>query len=190
VYGIIGESDSDANTLKELVRRLAENRSLRIQVKGYEGCTEMLRKGAVQLKLFARLGMTRFIIAHDSESSDAAISSETREKVMAKIVRPSGIKQNYCVLIPVQEIEAWILADIEAVSHVFTSWNPMPIDRSPELIDDPKEYLKRLSRDARKKPRYDNATHNELIAKHLRLDIVRTRCPSFAPLADFVTGIS
>jgi hypothetical protein len=185
VYGIIGEADSDAKTLKVLVRRLAGNESLTIKPKGYEGAPQMLRKGAEQMRLFDRLGMKRFIIAYDSDTDDPKDRYET---VMREIVRPSGIRNDYCILIPVQEIEAWILADIEAVSRVLTSWKPSPERRPPESINKPKEHLERLSRINGKKPIYDHTTHNEKVAKYLRLDVVRERCPSFVPLARFVTG--
>jgi hypothetical protein len=186
VYGIIGEDDSDARTLKVLIRRLAGDDSLTIRPKGYDGCAQMLRKGAEQLRLFMKLGLKRFVIAYDADKDEP---STRYEMVMKEIVRPVGLQENYCVLIPVQEIESWIIADIEAVSHVFSSWKPKGVSRSPEHIDDPKEYLEKLSRLNGRRPIYDHTTHNEKVAEYLRLDVVRNRCPSFAPLAVFITGV-
>jgi hypothetical protein len=184
VYGIIGEDESDARTLKELVHCLANDRSLKIKTKGFEGCGQMLRRGAGQIKLFAQLGLTRFIVAYDADGHDPR---DRYDEVMAKVIRPSGVQTGYCVLIPVQEIEAWILADIESVSNVFSSWHPDPITQDPEKIENPKEFLEKRSRDSRKRPVYDHSTHNEKVARHLNLEIVRKRCPSFAPLVKFVT---
>jgi hypothetical protein len=48
----------------------------------------------------------------------------------------------------VYELEAWILADIAAVTKIFTSWLPQPISGIPEAIPDPKEHLIRLSKQA------------------------------------------
>jgi hypothetical protein len=101
----------------------------------------MLRKGAEQIKLFVNLGMKRFIIAHDCDKDDP---NTRHEAVMREMIRPSGIDRDYCVLVPTQEIEAWIIADIEAVSKVFSSWKPKPEKKSPETIENPKEHLERL----------------------------------------------
>ena len=52
MYGMIGEDESDIDTLKVIVRRLAANDRLPIKAKGYSGCAEMRRKGARQLQAF------------------------------------------------------------------------------------------------------------------------------------------
>ena len=104
---------------------------------------------------------------------------------MQQIVRPSGLAQDCCIVIPVQELEAWILADIECASKIFTSWRPSPIE-NPEGIPDPKEHLEKLSRDSRQRPRYSHAIHNEKMAEHLDLDKVAQKCPAFRTLVAFV----
>jgi hypothetical protein len=183
VYGLIAEDSSDVETLKVLIRRLAHNSALRIEGKGYEGCGEMLRKGAKQLRLLADLGCTRFIIGYDSDGDPPA---ERRQEAMEKIVTPSGIKASACLaLVPVQEIEAFLLADIQAVSKIIPSWKPEPV-LNPEQISSPKEHLQKLSRDSKQRPRYAHATHNPQIAKYLDLERVRQKCPSFRALIKFV----
>jgi hypothetical protein len=181
VYGILGEHASDTATLKVLVRRLA-GAPVKIKGKGYSGCAEMLRKGARQLRLFQNLGYSRFIVCHDADGPDPA---PAREKVASKIIRPSGIRTDCCIVVPVQELEAWILADIECAVKIFPSWKPAAID-NPERIENPKEYLERLSRDSRQKSRYSHATHNEHMAKYLNLENIRHKCPSFRELTKFV----
>jgi hypothetical protein len=182
VYGILGEDPSDVATLKVLVKRLAGNDSLRVKTKGYGGCAEMLRKGARQLRLFQDFNCTRFIVCHDADGPDP---NPHRELVQQRIVTPSGINEGCCIVVPVQELEAWILADIEAVTRIFTSWVPSPIE-NPEQVASPKEHLEKLSRDSRQRPRYSHATHNEKVAKHLDLNKIRAKCPSFKVLNDFV----
>jgi hypothetical protein len=68
-------------------------------------------------------------------------------------------------VIPVQELEAWILADLSSVSKVITSWAPKDV-LSPESINDPKEHLERLSKE-HQKPKYIHAIHNQKIAHYL-----------------------
>jgi hypothetical protein len=135
------------------------------------------------LRLLANLGCTRFIVCHDADGPDP-IPYENRVK--KEIVQPAGLEDDSCVVIPVQELEAWILADIEAASSIFKSWHPKPI-ANPENQASPKEHLVRLSREGKGKPRYDPSTHNEQVAKYLNLKTVETKCPSFRRLVAFVT---
>ena len=184
MYAILGEDISDANTLKVLVRRLAHNESLRVTPKGFRGCSKMLRKGAMELRNLHRLKHTRFIICHDADGPDPG---PKREIVRDQIVEPSGVTEPCCIVIPVQALEAWILADIECAAKLFRSWVPKPID-NPEGITKPKEHLERLSKGSKGRPLYSHATHNEQLAKYLDLDLVKRKCPSFRVLADFVRG--
>jgi hypothetical protein len=185
MYAIIGEDRSDINTLKVLVRRLANDNSISIHGKGYEGCAQMLRKGAVQLAMFSRAPMNckRFIVCYDSDGNNP---SDRRKEVISKILVPSGVDGAFCVVIPVEELEAWILADLQAVNHVIKGWKPTEDYANPEREKDPKELIERLSRDSKKVPRYSNAVHNERVAVHVNLAKVADRCPSFVPLVEFV----
>jgi len=179
MYAIIAEDKSDADTLKVLAKRLARDNGLAVRTKGYGGCGAMLTKGARDLRTFADLGCTQFIVCYDADREDPV--ARYRE-AFEKIVRPSEL-ESCCILVPVQEVEAWILADVEQVSHIISRWNPGPIS-NPEAIDSPKEYLENLSDGENRKPRYSHAIHNCSIAKHLRLEIVHRKCPSFRPLVD------
>ena len=186
MYGILGEDLSDADTLKVLVRNIAADDSLKIKTKGFDGSGNLLKRGAGILKLYESEGMTHFIVCHDADGTDP---SENHDKVMDKVIQPSGISDNYCVVIPVQELEAWILADIQAVTNIFKSWRPRAIT-NPESIQNPKEHMEKLSRTAKGRPRYAHATHNDRIAKYLDLAKVEKKCPSFKPFADFVRDSS
>lgn len=180
MYGIIGEDKSDVATLKVFLKRLLNDNTVTIRTKGYSGCAQMLCKGASQVDLFSKLGVKIFIICYDADSDNP---KDRYAEVVNKIIEMSAQRKTFCVLIPVQELEAWILADIPSVSNVFTGWRPHEIN-NPENIHNPKEYLEKLSRTANKKPRYNHAMHNEMVAKYLDLDIVHRKCPSFKPLMD------
>ena len=186
MYGVLGEDKSDVATLKVLIRRLAHDKPVLIKTKGYSGCGEMLKEGGKQLKLFAKLGCNRLIICYDSDNEEP----ENRyQEVVKRIIKKSGLTglktEIICILIPVQELEAWILADIEAVTHIFKNWPPKPIS-NPESIENPKEYLEKLSRDAKNRPRYNHATHNEKIAQYIDLNKIIKKCSSFNPLVELV----
>jgi hypothetical protein len=192
-YAIVGEYLSDASTLKVLVRRLAERATdsqhangLQVSTRGYEGASEMFKHAARDLAIYAKLGCNRFIVAHDS---DADLPASRRERVMDEIIKPSKIGKHYCILIPVQEIEAWILADLPAIQRLHTSWKPTKQFSSPEQIGDPKERLESLVKHPKTKRRlYNHVTDNERVAEYLDLETVATKCRSFHGLVEFVTG--
>lgn len=181
MYAVLGEHDSDARTVKVLIKRIAANSALSVRTKGYSGAGELLRKGARQLRLFRKLGCTKLVICMDADGPDP---TPIFQKVRRQIVQDEDIA-DCCIVIPVQELEAWLLADVEAAKSIFSSWSPAPVP-NPESIPAPKEYLARVSRDSRQRPRYSSATHNERLAAHVDIDRLEQKCPSFRPLRDFV----
>ncbi len=184
MYAILAEDNSDVECLKVLIKRIADNHSLKIKGKGYGGCGKMLCDGSKELKVADNLGFTHFIICYDK---DDATWQSRYEAVISNIIKPSGLKnKKVCILIPIQEMEAWILADIESVTKVIPSWKPTEKFQSPELIESPKEKLIKLSQTKSSKPLYDYVTHNQQVFKHIDLEIVKKKCPSFAELYEFV----
>ncbi|MCY2953486.1 MAG: DUF4276 family protein [Planctomycetota bacterium] len=183
MYGVLGEDKSDVDTLKAIIRKIAGNESISICGHGFDSASQMLKRGESVIRLLADLGCRWFIIAYDADGSDP---HARWQDVYSRVVKPAGI-ESYCIVIPVQELEAWILADIEAVTKVFTGWCPTPIEY-PEHIPKPKELLEKLSRDSKHRPRYSHATHNHRVAKYLDLEKVQQKCASIRPLINFVRG--
>lgn len=189
MYCVLAEDESDFATLRVLLRRLSNWSGLPVKGKGFSGSGHLLSRGAKFLGLFQQEGCQRFIICYDADRENVA---NRTKKIVDRIVQPAGLTEQdaerYVVIIPVQAIEAWILADCEhAIPKLFNGWAPAPVGR-PETIDDPKVYLESLSRSGGSRPRYSHATHNEHAAKHLRLDVVWRKCPSFRPLVEFVAS--
>jgi hypothetical protein len=182
VYGILGEAQSDADTLKVIVRQLANDHSISVKAKGYSCGDELMRKAPRDLAAFAREGCSKFILCYDADGQDPL----PRKLKAESLIRKTGIS-SACVVIPVEEIEAWILADIKAVTNIFPGWNPDEI-QNPERIPSPKEYLEKLSRTSKHYPRYSHATHNPVVARHLNLGKVYEKCPSFRILSTFVVA--
>ena len=182
---ILAEDRSDAETLAQLVKRHLNDDRLSIAKKGYGGCSAMVSKGARDIKAWSELGVSRFIICHDSDDISPA---DVREKVMDKIVRPSGAKAGCCVVVPVQEIEAWIIADNDAVTKVIPTFS-FKSESSPEKISSPKEWLVKKSKASNGKPLYSPVTFNESVAKYLRLDVVAKKCPSFKNFVKCLSSI-
>lgn len=183
MYCILGEDDSDFETLKVLIRRLANDDKTPVKGKGFGGHAKLLKDGWKILEQMAMLGCTRFVIAHDADQKPVR---EIERELVEKIIKPSGVTACVCLLVPVQEIEAWLLADLSAASKIFKGWKPADMP-NPETIRSPKEYLEKLSRQGNGKPRYVHATHNPAMARHVCLGKISKNCPSFRPLEKLVT---
>jgi hypothetical protein len=186
-HGVLGEDLSDADAVAALVRRLREERNLaRIKIKrhGYEGCAQLMRKGAEQLKFWAKTGCLRAVICHDADKNDP---ETVRHQVEKRIIRKSRFKIPCCAVVPTQELEAWLLADIQKLGELYSWCSGLKEISEPEQIQDPKEHLIRLTRHPdTHETHYHPPTDNEAMARIVDLDLVERKCPSFAVLADFV----
>jgi hypothetical protein len=184
MYVVLAESKSDFNCLKTLIRLLAKNNAIPVKGKGFGSCGEMVKEGAALCRLHKAQGYRKFIICHDK---DKATRQEQYNKVASKIIKPAKIENDsICIVIPTEELEAWILADIKAVSNVISSWKPTEKFDYPETVSNPKEKLEKLSENPKQKPLYNHAVYNEKVMQHLDLNIVKKKCPSFRELADFI----
>ncbi|MCX7098711.1 MAG: DUF4276 family protein [Methylococcales bacterium] len=185
MYVVIAEDASDVKCLKVLIKRLAGDKPLTIEGKGFGSCGNMLNKGARFLNTYSNQAkFSKFIICHDRDKSSY---QSVYKNVDDRIIKNAGINnKEICILIPTEEIEAWILADIKAVKNVISSWPHNKIDGSPEDIKNPKEVLQSLSRIDKPRPLYNHVLHNEKIMGYLDLAVVKNKCPSFAELAAFV----
>jgi hypothetical protein len=187
MYVVIAEASSDIDCLKILIRNLANNKSIPIEGKGFGSCGDMLNKGAKILSFYSKQKECRkFIICYDRDKDSA---QQRYEQVISKIIKPADIKKagnSICILIPTEEIEAWILADIKAVSKVFSSFQSKKEFLHPEKIVNPKETLESLINKDKQRPLYTDTSNNKQIMEYLDLEIVKKKCPSFAELADFV----
>ena len=187
-YGVLGEDDSDRYTIYAILKNLTGDPNLSCAGKGFGGCGNLINQGADILKGLHAKGCRRFVICADSDGQDPEVM---RLKISQRVVGPSGVRDGYCVVIPVHMIEAWILADLDQAVPVWkgetTKWRPKEV-ANPEAIPYAKEHLKRIGREGGSRPRYDPENDNAIIAAHLDLVRVAKKCPSFEPLREFVQG--
>lgn len=184
--GVIVEDQTDLGAIKSIIRRLLSDPARKVLGKASKGCSMMRRKAKANVLLLVQRGCDAIIIVHDldrnPQNQQLNDKDKLRHKLESTIEVPDGIQR--CICIPVEELEAWFLADASVVSKVSRGSCSRPYP-SPELVAKPKELLFRLSRDSRGKARY-STNDNEVLAKELDLDICAERCPSFAELRDFV----
>lgn len=175
MYAILAEDKSDAEALKVIIRKHLKNSAITVKTKGYGGCAPLRRKGAKDIQYWATEGVVHFVVCHDA---DANSPEDIRKAVTDKVLTPSGFADKCCIVVPVQEIEAWLIADETAICNVIPSF-AFEGHPNPESIVSPKEWLVRKSRAANGKPLYSPATFNPEVAKHIRLDVVARKCASF-----------
>jgi hypothetical protein len=185
MLGILAEDASDSASIKAIVASIREGKPLQVKTKDCQGCGEMYRKGKMMLRALSALGCHHFVICVDADGPDP---KPRATRVVSDILSGTPYSTHSCIVVPIQEFESWILADVTKVTRVMSSWKPSPV-RNPESISSPKEFLTRMSKNSQKRPIYDSVTHNPRIAMHLDPMLVRERCPSFRPLYDFVSAI-
>jgi Domain of unknown function (DUF4276) len=182
-FAVLAEDRSDADSLVVLVRRICGRPNATVVSKGFSGCGELCRKAASHILNFADRGATHFIICHDADESDP---QEIRAKVQTAIKNRIPSDFLYCIVVPVQELEAWIIADEEAIKKAIPTFELKAVSR-PETVASPKEWLVKESRRGRSRPLYVPTIHNAKVAQHIDLDRLDKKCPSFRPLKEFVS---
>ncbi len=179
--GIIVEGPYDEAILAELIRRIISPDSPVIPRVCFG--KETLAKdvftflGDLQTRMQGR-AVDKALVIRDSGGKD---SEEIRAQLTAKIGTrnwrfPHGVQ----VCIVRREIETWLLADVAAVNAVARERGGREVAEVQGTLEDiehPKQKLKRLLLDA--KLEYTQKVCSE-IARSLRLEALRYRCPSFS----------
>ena len=86
-----------------------------------------------------------------------------------------------------EKLKAWLLYDGAAIATAFNESKKPRLPGDPELLLDPKKYLRDLIWSRYRKD-YLNTVHNEFIAKEVDVSVLR-RSRSFAPHTPFVDQI-
>lgn len=183
MFAVLAEDPSDAEVLVVLIRRISGDANRPIHRKGFGGCGELRRKAGRQIVNFARQGATHFVICHDSDGDDPA---DIRRSVTASLRGQITLTEHrHKIVVPVQELEAWMIADEQAISAVIPSLLTAEV-KHPESLENPKEWLINSSRKGRSRPLYVPHVFNEKVAGYLNIDKAGKKCPSFLELVGFV----
>lgn len=186
MIGVFAEDDSDFQVLKILIRRLLNKEQFKVVGKGYTGHGELFKDAPKEIQRLSRINVRKFVVCTDS---DGKCPDKLKNSIHENVFSPSGCgiawTEFACALVPVQEIEAWMLSDEVALSKVCKGWRPVGIP-NPESIASPKEYLCRLSRASNRRPRYVPAIDNPRTANYLNLSTVAQKCASFRTLREFI----
>jgi len=177
LVGIIAENRSDVVVIEACLRKIAPNRIRGTRTRLGLGCGPILPKCAAWAEQLHSSGCQALVVARDCDGGSAA---ELKQK-LDQALSSSAIKRRI-VVIPIQEIEAWLLSDVDAIRTAMNLKKRVKEVPDPEAVSDPKERIATIVWAAsEKRRRYIHTKDNGPIAAHLRLERAR-RCKSFLPL--------
>jgi hypothetical protein len=178
--GIIAEDSSDVEVVAIILRKLAPRKAFAIKRFVGNGCGKLKGKCHVWAEQLSASGCSVLLLVHDLDRQNLKELRGSLEKSLA----PCPLAK-YLIVIPVEEIEAWLLADPAAVREVFKLKRLPKVPANPETINDPKGRLTGIVWfGSEKSRRYVNAIHNVKIAERVSVGALK-RCASFRPLSEF-----
>lgn len=180
LLGLIAEDQSDVDVLQELARKLARKRFGVRKFLGY-GCGRIQAKSRAWADQLQRQGCSLLMVVSDLDRRDLVELTANLSTAVA-----SCRIQSRVVIVPVREIEAWLLADHQAITQALKLQQPIKKQPNPEAVPNPKERLRDLVRERSKgRLTYLNTVHNGRIAKHIHVANLK-RCRSFDSFEQFI----
>lgn len=180
--GIIAEDVSDVDVVTALMKKLAK-KPFKMHSTVGRGGSRILAKCLSWSRLLHQRGCSILLLVRDLDDDDLEILRSR----LVKALRDCPIAKRL-VVIPVREIEAWLLADQDAINKAMSLKKKVAFVTNPEGIVDPKSRLSDLIRKGSlNKAIYLNTVHNKRIAEACSVSKLR-RCTSFQPLETFVNA--
>jgi hypothetical protein len=176
--GIIAEDASDVDVVRSVINKIAKLNYGVDKFVGH-GCGKLRTKSKPWSLNLRERGCKYLILVHDLDTENP---NELKNK-LGKAIDPCPI-EFHIIVIPEKEIEAWLLADHQAIKKAMN----VSVGRikNPEGINRPKEHLRDLIfMKSGHRSRYFHTIHNKKIADACTLDNLR-RCKSFRPLEEFL----
>lgn len=186
-YGVIVEGDYDSAVYDALIRRLASP-GVHIKPLACEGKPNLMKKFPSLLPTFVyEMGGNPVDMAIVIADADGKDPLEVEAKMRLKIQgRNYPFPLNVRFYAVPQAMDAWLLADVGAISAAVQRRGGRPVTKShddPEGLLRPKEWLRKLLTDH--KVGYTAAVCAE-IAQKVDLQVLAQRCPRFRLFADLV----
>jgi uncharacterized protein DUF4276 len=179
--GVIAEDDSDVDVLKILAQKISGTQNFKVKKFVGNGCGKLKSKCLLWAKNLKLQGCKMVVLMHDLDNKDI----DKLKGELKKAFSPCPIKDSL-IVIPIQEIEAWLLSDEDAIYAALNLKHKVRKIPNPESIFDPKKKLGEIIHlKSGKTKRYLNTKHNKKIALCLNLDRIR-KCNSYVPLENFI----
>ena len=179
--GVIAEDTSDVEVTKALLLKLKSPKSFCVRHFVGDGCGKLRNKCRAWAQQLHLRGCSALLLIHDLDRRDLA--QLHRDLVAA--LEPCPITK-HAIVIPIEEIEAWLMCDANALKRVFSLKKLPKLPGNPELVTSPKERLESLIWiQSRKTRRYIHTVHNVTIAKQVTVSSLR-KCSAFRHFERFV----
>lgn len=182
LIGIIAEEQNDIDVLNKITAKLIQKQQFAFKYFIGHGCGRVRRKCSAWATNLLKRGCNHIVIIHDLDEND---EKQLRDEIDS-LIRSVALKA-YLILIPVKEIEAWLLADSEAIRKAFSMDKTPKVPKAPEKVLRPKENLRDIVWKYSKK-RYVNTIHNVKIAEYALIKKLNI-CESFTPYPIFINKI-
>lgn len=177
--GIIAEDVSDVDVVTNILGKYVDRSKFSIRKFVGNGCGKLRNKCDSWAATLFESGCHHVLIFHDLDRHDE-VSLRT---LLEEKVSPERFPKSL-IVIPIEEMEAWLLSDEMAIRDVFKLQKSPPRIDNCEAINSPKEHLSKMIWSIGKK-RYINTTHNKKISEKISIENLR-RCPSFASFDAYV----
>jgi hypothetical protein len=178
-FGIIAEDKSDIEVISEILKKYIPDNKFKISKFVGNGCGKLRNKCGVWTDNLFKSGCDFVFVFHDKDKN---CRDQLRKSLEIKVC-PKKYKESL-IIIPVEELEAWLLSDVTAIKNVFRLEKQPKKISDCESIESPKEHLRDLVWKLGKR-RYLNTVHNKKIAQETSLENLK-RCPSFNDFADYI----
>lgn len=179
LIGIIAEDLSDVDVVTNFLEKYVDRSKFAVRKFVGNGCGKLRNKCDSWVTTLFESGCHHVLIFHDLDRNDKA---SLRTLLLKKV--PKKQFPNSLIVIPVEELEAWLLSDEAAVREVFGLKKAPPRIEDCESIKSPKEHLAKLVWSLGRK-RYLNTAHNKKISAKISVENLR-RCPSYRPLDEYI----
>lgn len=175
--GILAEDQSDVAVLKSIIKKWS--REATVDSFAGRGSGKLRKNARAWADSLSTQGCKIVFLVHDSDDADPRVLRKQLERCFCQNQTKKRV-----VIIPVTEIEAWLVADVAAVKESLNFRHLPKAIGDPERLRDPKRTLSKWMRQYGVRGRdYVSSIDNPRIAECLDVNSIR-RCTSFRIFAD------
>jgi hypothetical protein len=181
--GMIAEDNSDIEVITELVCRLRSEDEIIVRKFIGHGCGRIIGKCNQWSEILFIQGCKYLILVQDLDERKL----EDLFTTLCNAINGCSIRRRV-VVIPIREIEAWLLSDCKAIKNSLGLKQNFSEIPNPQLLHDPKKRLSELIYLRSGKQKRHIISDNRKIASRTNINKL-LRLSSFVPLYNFIKEI-